>query len=358
MALPTDQLLKRWMNYHLKRANYPSVSNFGKDIKSCEAYIHLLNQIEPKKNSLDALSIGDPQDRANAVIQAARNIGYEPVIAQNDILNGQERMNMAFVANIFHTNHGLKMDVQQQMETAKLLDEGDEEQTREERTYRMWLNSLGISTSCSNLFENCKDGYMILEALDKLSPGVVSWRRVNKPPIKMKFKAMENCSNAVDLVQKEPFNINLVGIGGGDLHDGNKMLILGFTHQLMRWAYLSMLGSLGGKGSNISDKDILSWANRTVKASGKSSSITSFRDKSISSGIFFLDLLSAVESRAIDGDMVTAGENEKDKEMNAKYILSVARKIGCTPMLTWEDITDVRGKMIMTLAASIMVKAK
>lgn len=40
--------------------------------------------------------------------------------------------------------------------------------------------------------------------------------------------------------------------------------------------------------------------------------------------------------------------------MNAKYIISVARKLGLGIFLLWEDIAEVNPKMIMQLTASIM----
>ncbi|KDO58578.1 hypothetical protein CISIN_1g045775mg [Citrus sinensis] len=40
--------------------------------------------------------------------------------------------------------------------------------------------------------------------------------------------------------------------------------------------------------------------------------------------------------------------------MNATYIISIARKLGCSIFLLPEDITEVNQKMILTLTASIM----
>ena len=37
-----------------------------------------------------------------------------------------------------------------------------------------------------------------------------------------------------------------------------------------------------------------------------------------------------------------------------RYVISVARKIGATVYLTWEDIVEVKQKMVMMLVASIM----
>lgn len=40
--------------------------------------------------------------------------------------------------------------------------------------------------------------------------------------------------------------------------------------------------------------------------------------------------------------------------MNATYIISIARKLGCSIFLLPEDIIEVNQKMILTLVASIM----
>nr|GMD61167.1 fimbrin-2 [Ipomoea batatas] len=40
--------------------------------------------------------------------------------------------------------------------------------------------------------------------------------------------------------------------------------------------------------------------------------------------------------------------------MNATYIISIARKLGCSIFLLPEDIIEVNQKMILTLTASIM----
>ncbi len=37
-----------------------------------------------------------------------------------------------------------------------------------------------------------------------------------------------------------------------------------------------------------------------------------------------------------------------------RYVISVARKIGATVYLTWEDIVEVKQKMVMMLVASVM----
>jgi len=46
--LSPEQILIRWVNYHLKRAGCGrQISNFTSDIKDSFAYVHLLHQIAP-----------------------------------------------------------------------------------------------------------------------------------------------------------------------------------------------------------------------------------------------------------------------------------------------------------------------
>lgn len=52
------------------------------------------------------------------------------------------------------------------------------------------------------------------------------------------------------------------------------------------------------------------------------------------------------------------GITSEEKEMNAKYVLSVARKLGATVFIIWEDITEVKPKMILLLIASFMLLDK
>ncbi|KAL6570801.1 Fimbrin-3 [Orobanche gracilis] len=133
-------------------------------------------------------------------------------------------------------------------------------------------------------------------------------------------------------------------------------LLAAFLWQLMRFNMLQLLKNLRSRfqGKEISDTEILNWANRKVKSSGRKSQMESFKDKSLSSGLFFLELLSVVEPRVVNWNLVTKGESDEERKLNATYIISVARKLGCSVFLLPEDIMEVNQKMILTLTASIM----
>ncbi|KAG9149390.1 hypothetical protein Leryth_003346 [Lithospermum erythrorhizon] len=213
--------------------------------------------------------------------------------------------------------------------------------SREETAFRFWLNSIGNSSYIDNVFEDLRNGWILLETLDKISPGIVNWKIASKPPIKMPFRKVENCNQVVKIGKQ--FKFSLVNVAGNDIVQGNKKLILAYLWQLMRFNMLQLLKKLRfhSHGKEITDADILQWANTKVRTSGGQASMSSFKDKSLSTGIFFLELLSAVSPRTVNWSLVTKGISEEEKKMNATYIISIARKLGCSIFLLPEDIIEV-----------------
>eukprot|EP00250_Pteridium_aquilinum_P024036 c2820_g1_i1 orf=218-2161(-) len=352
LNLPADKVLLRWMNYHLKKAGFTkSISNFSSDIKDGEAYTVLLHTLAPQSCELTPLELNDPLERARAVLVQADQIGCRKYVSPKDIVEGSTNLNLAFVANLFHERNGLTLDYTA-VSFAEMLKD-DEQTSREERAFRMWINSLGISVYVNNLFEDLRDGWVLLEVLDKVVPGIVDWKIANRPPIKLLFRKVENCNQVISIATK--LKLSVVNIGGNDIVQGNRKLILAYLWQLMRYNMLHLLRTIKYKGKEVSDTDILEWANSKLKAAGMKSRIESFKDKSLSSGVFFLDLLAAVEPRVVNWQLVTKGETDEEKKQNAEYIISVARKLGCSVFLLWDDIVEVRYKMILILMASIML---
>ncbi|PHT72681.1 Fimbrin-4 [Capsicum annuum] len=353
MSLSPEKVLLKWMNFHLKKAGYKKeVTNFSSDLKDGEAYAHLLNTLAPEHGTTNTLDTEDPSERANLILEQAEKLDCKRYITPKDIVEGSANLNLAFVAQIFQHRNGLTTD------TTKLsfavMMEDDAQTSREERCFRLWINSLGIDTYVNNLFEDVRTGWVLLEVLDKISQGLVNWKQATKPPIKMPFRKVENCNQVISIGKE--LNFSLVNVAGNDIVQGNKKLILAFLWQLMRFSMLQLLKNLKfhALGKEITDADILNWANSKVKSVGRRSQIESFKDKNISSGKFFLELLSAVEPRVVNWSLVTRGKTDEDKKLNATYTISVARKLGCSIFLLPEDIIEVNQKMMLTLTASIM----
>ncbi|KAG4174793.1 hypothetical protein ERO13_A11G142600v2 [Gossypium hirsutum] len=353
MSLPPEKILLRWMNFQLKKSPYKKiVSNFSTDVKDAEAYAHLLNVLAPEHSNPSTLTVKDPFQRAKLVLEHADRMGCKRYLTAKDIVDGSPNLNLAFVAHIFQHRNGLSTQTKQISFLETLPD--DAQVSREERVFRFWINSLGNSTYIDNVFEDLRNGWILLETLDKVSPGIVNWKIANRPPIKLPFKKVENCNQVVKIGKQLKFS--LVNIAGNDIVQGNKKLILAYLWQLMRYNILQLLKNLRfhSHGKEITDVDILRWANTKVSDSGSQSRMDSFKDKSLSDGIFFLELLSAVQPRSVNWSLVTKGVTDEQKKMNATYIISIARKLGCSIFLLPEDITEVNQKMILTLTASIM----
>ena len=343
LKLSPEDLLLRWFNYHLQKANYDKpIKNFSNDIKDCEKYIILLNQLDKNQCDKSALNETDLRKRAAIVVQNAKKLGAESYITPKDICDGNPKLNTLFTAAIFNANCGLDPATEQEkVDTAKLLDD-DIEGGREERAFRMWINSLGLpEVYINNLYEESKNGLLMLQILDKVKPGIVNWKIVDKK-VKNPFNAVVNCQEVVDAAKKAKFSI--VGIGGQDIKEGNKKYILAIVWQLMRAHTLQVIG-------NKTEDELVTWGNSLVPENLK---IKNLKDKSISNSLWFINIMKSIEARIINWDIVIQDKNDKESnENNAKYCISIARKLGATVFCVWEDITEVKSRLLLTFLASI-----
>ncbi len=102
----------------------------------------------------------------------------------------------------------------------------------------MWVNSLNIeNVYVNNLYEDIKDGIVLLKVLERIEPGCVDWKKAELKPT-IKIKKVHNCNYAVDTGKNMKFS--LVGIGGIDLVDGKKKLTLALIWQMVRKHTLSV----------------------------------------------------------------------------------------------------------------------
>lgn len=353
LRLPPDQILLRWFNYHLKAAGWHRrVANFSKDVSDGENYTVLLSQLKPESCDRAPLQQSDLMQRAEMVLQRADAIGCRKYLTPGSMVAGNPKLNLAFVAHLFNTWPCLEpLEEAPPVE----IEDFDAEGEREARVFTLWLNSLDVEPGVYNLFEDLKDGTVILQAFDKVIPGSVTWKRVSKPKEGQelsRFKAVENTNYAVDLAKAS--NMHMVGIQGADIVDGTKTLTLGLVWQLMRLNITKTLSSLSKAGRGVSDSDMVAWANNLVKSSGKSSQIRSFKDPQLKTAVFFLDLLNALRPGIVDYSLVNAGRSEEESKMNAKLAISIARKLGALIFLVPEDIIELRQRLILTFVGSLM----
>jgi len=357
MKLSPEQLLLRWVNYQLEKAGSDRrAHNFSGDIKDSEIYTELLAQVAPADAGVNkfAMKKENLEERAEIMLEQAEKIHCRAFLTPKDVVKGNDKLNLAFVANLFNTHPGL--------EPPEELDYEEIQETREEKMYRNWMNSLGVKPRVNYLYSDLYNGLVIFQLMDFIRPGVVNWKRVKKEEQMSKIQAKKfqeilgNCNYAVEV--GKTLNFVLVGIGGSDIYEGNRTLTLALVWQLMRAYTLSLLSKLNEEDSApVEDKDIISWANAKLAEAGKSSSITSFQDKTNKTAIPIIDLVDAINKGSIDYSVVKTGSklSSEDCLSNAKYAVNMARKIGAPVYALPEDISEVKHKMVMTVYASLML---
>jgi len=355
MKMSPEAILLRWVNHQLERAGVPTrITNFSQDIKNSEAYTYLLHQIAPPDSGVnkEALLEENLLSRAETMLQQADKLGCRSFISPSDVTEGVYKLNLAFVANLFNNHPSLdKVDIDWgSMENF--------EETREEKTYRSWMNSLGVAPYVNWMYSDLADGLIIFQLYDIIKPGSVEWPKVHKKFHKMKkfMEKLENCNYVVDLGRKQKYS--LVGIAGQDIMDGNATLTLALVWQLMRSYTLNMLSSLpqcqGDKDNRKVEQEIIKWANQKLREAEKETNILSFQDSAISSGLPLIDLIDAIKPGIINYDLVRQPETDEDKIANAKYGISMARRLGARLYALPEDIVEVKPKMVMTVFAVLM----
>ena len=164
---------------------------------------------------------------------------------------------------------------------------------------------------------------------------------------------MINCNYAVELGLGSTFRFSLVGIGGVDISKGVPKLTLALVWQLMRCHVIKFLSSISGSHKQLTEKDVLAWANEKVAASGVPP-VAKLSEASLSSGVYVLNLLKAIAPRSVDMSQVTAGSTPAQKKLNARLAVSCARRAGCMVFALWEDITECKPKMLLVLFATLM----
>jgi plastin-1 len=347
LKLTPEQILIRWMNYHLEHAKSKRVAtNFTSDLSDSEILTIVLNQVAPEACAMRPMSESDPMKRAELMLQEADKINCRKFVGPKEIVKGNQRLNLAFVATIFNTRPGLEELTEKELAglNEALFAAGG---TRIERQYCLWMNSCGVEPFVVDLYDGISDGLVLLQMFDKIEPGCVDWSKVAKTKLN-KFKAVSNCDQVIEIGKK--LGLSLVGISGTDINTGNKKLVMALLWQMMRYDYLKTFKKLGG-GARIKDEQIVKWANETTKGV---THIDSFKDQAIRNSRPILALIDILKPDTVDWTIFEDSEDEEKLARNAKYVLSMIRKFGGTVYALPDDILEVNPQMVMTVYASLM----
>lgn len=298
-----------------------------------------------KKN----LTLYRKHENLTLALNSAQSIGCNIVnIDAHDLAKGKPHLVLGFIANLFNKYPVLDIPADHPIKLITI------EETRAEKTWRNWINSLGVSPFVNHLYSDLADGLVLIQLFDIIRPGIVQWNRVHKQFSKLKgfMEKLENCNYCVELGKMQ--NFSLFGIAGQDIAECNKLLVSALVWQLMRAYTLSILSNLAEYGKPVDESRIVEWVNGKLNVSGKSRQIRSFNDRSISTGLPVIDLVDSIKTGSVNYGQVLPGETSEEKLANSKYAISMARKIGAKVYALPEDIAEVKPKMVMTVFACLM----
>ncbi|GAM24408.1 hypothetical protein SAMD00019534_075830 [Acytostelium subglobosum LB1] len=358
-ALSPSQLLHRWLKYHLAlpSSNKDSLEDIILNPINCIKLMCILDKELPSPSTET-----EPSDLYKWIVDESTNrFNLFSWMSIDTWRSRNPKLAYLFVASLFLSDKGIGIDMavdSQSLTFAKeLSDLSDVDGTREERAFCMWLNSLNLTPYVNNLQQDLQDGLIILQMFNKIKPSSVNWKLVNLTPTN-NYMCLENCNIGIEVAKTLKFS--LVGIGGRDIREGNRKLTLALIWQACKYHLLSILRK--DSGVSVTESDTIRWANHKVASSGPPGAhhrtIDSFKDPTIGNGLFLIDLLEAMSKGCINYSVVTPGESEQDRKLNAQYIINIGRKLDCSIFLVWEDIVEVRQKLIMTLVAQLYIKSE
>jgi len=131
----------------------------------------------------------------------------------------------------------------------------------------------------------------------------------------------------------------MVGIAAEDIRDGNKKLVLAIVWQLCRLHYLQIIGSK-------TEQDLINWVSETEQ-------VKDFKDAKFADGQLLIKLCAVIDAPIINWELVGTTGSDEDKENNAKYAISIARKLGAIIFMVWDDIPALNKKMILIFVCSL-----
>lgn len=122
------------------------INNFSKDITDSVAYNHLMSQIAPKEKHVNKLAL-QQQDlliRAEETLKQAEKLEAREFVTASDIVNGVEKLNLAFVANLFNQYPGLED-----------LPDADLDEIQETREEKSKIFSIEVCVSFNEIVPQC-----------------------------------------------------------------------------------------------------------------------------------------------------------------------------------------------------------
>lgn len=254
-------------------------------------------------------------------------------------------------------------------------DAGLSDEEGEASILKSYLNSCGIAhVQINHLFTDVRTGLVLLRMLDWLEPGTVEWKQVELNP-SHKLKCISNLNLFLQLC-RDRLRLPMVNIGAVDVYsENNSKYVLAIIWQLLRYNTLAKLKEIrnriqgdGADNKEITDQSILEWANAKVKSrphelavAQHATGAASWSDSSLRSSLFLLNLLDNLQEGCVEWSAVEVAAAAADgaevqawQMRNARYAISVCRKLGAELFALPQDIVHANRKQLVLVLASLM----
>ena len=335
--LKTEEILIRWVNYHAERSNVTRFcTNLDKDLKDGEFFTILFKRINPQQCDNQPMKEQDMAKRGLLLVEYASRCGVNQFISADSL--GNAKMNVSFLATLFALKHAiLPLDQNDFVSTNTALFSSTTDRTL--LSFTIWLNSFGFNLV--NITEELQDGQVLAKIINRIVPGTIEWKRVNKVTTS-RIKKLENANYIVDVSKKIGVVTNL---GGNDLSEGNKPLLLAYLTKLQQ---VSMEVELkkAGYGKVATEAELIAWANKFAKLGGSKETLTSFKDSFLTTSRFFVEIIAGMNKRAVHWEFVQEGFGDEQKKDNAKYAISLTVALGILTFVGVEDILELKVKLV------------
>lgn len=361
-----EEWLSRWMNHV---SNKPLKSQIADDEWNSATFEAMKNVSPVFANSAPCDSFGDDADKAamSMVTHITNKVPTGTTVRGSDLTNSDlQKVHQFFAAEAFSCKSGLAPLSDSEREKYSEYLNAVEKQS-EEDTFISWINAMvPAHLHVEILTRDLSDGVVLLKLMEKGKPGCVNWKRA-KQKVKHKFDKLNNCNMVMALANKKPFNFSLVGMGGNDIVDGHQMFLATFLWQLMRFMAVKTISELSFGGKNVTDADMLQWANVTIEQfeEKRSRKLGSFKDQKLSTCIFYIELLAAIRPNDVDTSLINydvrplVNNRVKDatpmeRLANARLAMSYVRKFGADLFVLPEHLCGMEPKAVLSMFAGIM----
>lgn len=332
MQLSGEKILVRWIRYELVQAGQTiQVKEIsGSEFKDLIVLCYVMSQID-KQFDKTVITEGTVEQRAKALIVSTEKLHVKSFITQEALMEGNAKIYLMFISMLFEARNGLELPEDKKVEVQKAtLSEEANTGTKEERTFQLWINSLGIDdVYVTNFYPDLRDGLVIIKLIKVVWPEAVDEKKYERKPGDNKYKHIANGKYIITV--GNAVGIKTAGLTGAGIAESNKVQVLGLLWQIMRANYLQVIGT-------TTEEELIAWANSVVDYKPP---IKNFKDPAFKNSKFLINLMAKLDPDIVDWDFVTAGDKEDEIELNAKYCINLARKLGAKIFITWEDIKTV-----------------